>query len=213
MNEKVTEDDTIVSHNVIGSGKQYVHQDTQNTKENDIQNTNDDNNNTKRRIKSPSPVRKVREHYSPYVERKKGKVDHSGGLQIKIGAMASKQKQNTKKIRYDHNGVEINSKNKRKVKLTFIDKISSQPLIEIVDIDNYKEFNKIAFENIESLLNEWKKKYKANSPKLFTNSSNAFKCNNINDVLESLKTFPIESKSPIECLLFLSDLKKKIINN
>ena len=46
MNEKVTEDDTIVSHNVIGSGKQYVHQDTQNTKENDIQNTNDDNNNT-----------------------------------------------------------------------------------------------------------------------------------------------------------------------
>ena len=37
MNEKVTEDDTIVSHNVIGSGKQYVHQDTQNTKENDIQ--------------------------------------------------------------------------------------------------------------------------------------------------------------------------------
>ena len=97
MNEKVTEDDTIVSHNVIGSGKQYVHQDTQNTKENDIQNTNDDNNNTKRRIKSPSPVRKVRERYSPYVERKKGKVDHSGGLQIKIGAMASKQKQNTKK--------------------------------------------------------------------------------------------------------------------
>lgn len=144
MNEKVTEDDTIVSHNVIGSGKQYVHQDTQNTKENDIQNTNDDNNNTKRRIKSPSPVRKVREHYSPYVERKKGKVDHCGGLQIKIGAMASKQKQNTKKIRYDHNGVEINSKNKRKVKLTFIDKISSQPLIEIVDVDNYKEFNKIA---------------------------------------------------------------------
>ena len=58
--------------------------------------------------------------------------------------MASKQKQNTKKIRYDHNGVEINSKNKRKVKLTFIDKISSQPLIEIVDVDNYKEFNKIA---------------------------------------------------------------------
>ena len=42
MNEKVTEDDTIVSHNVLGSAKQYVHQDTQNTKENDIQNTNDD---------------------------------------------------------------------------------------------------------------------------------------------------------------------------
>lgn len=38
MTEKVTEDDTIISHNVTSSGKQYVHQDTQNT--------NDDNNNT-----------------------------------------------------------------------------------------------------------------------------------------------------------------------
>ena len=39
MTEKVTEDDTIVSHNVTSSGKQYVHQDTQNTKENDNNNT------------------------------------------------------------------------------------------------------------------------------------------------------------------------------
>ena len=107
MTEKVTEDDTIVSHNVTSSGKQYVHQDTQNTKEND-------NQNTKRRIKSPSPVRKLREHYSPYVERKKGKVN-SGGLQIKIGGMSStNQKKTSKKTRYDHNGVEINSKNKKK---------------------------------------------------------------------------------------------------
>ena len=44
MTEKVTEDDTIVSHNVTSSGKQYVHQDTQNTKENDNQNTNDESN-------------------------------------------------------------------------------------------------------------------------------------------------------------------------
>ena len=144
MNEKITEDDIIVSHNAIVSSKQYVHQDTQNTKENDIQNTNDDTNSTKRRIKSPSPVRKLREHYSPYIERKKAKVN-SGGLQIKIGAMSStSQKKNTKKVRYDHNGVEINSKNKKKVKLTFIDKVSEQPLVEIVDVDNYKAFNKIA---------------------------------------------------------------------
>ncbi len=107
MTEKVTEDDTIVSHNVTSSGKQYVHQDTQNT--------NDDNNNTKRRIKSPSPVRKLREHYSPYVERKKGKVNIIGGLQIKIGGMSStNQKKTSKNTRYDHNGVEINSKNKKK---------------------------------------------------------------------------------------------------
>ena len=142
MNEKITEDDITVSHNAIVSSKQYVHQDTQNTKENDIQNTNDDTNSTKRRIKSPSPIRKLREHCSPYVERKKAKVN---SLQIKIGAMSStSQKKNTKKIRYDHNGIEINSKNKKKVKLTFIDKVSEQPLVEIVDVDNYKVFNKIA---------------------------------------------------------------------
>ena len=82
--------------------------------------------------------------------------------------------------------------------------------VKLIDVS--KEFDKIAFENIESLLNEWKKKYKTNSPKSANSSSNSFKCNNINDVMESLKTFPIESKSHIECLLFLSDLKKKINN-
>ena len=79
-------------------------------------------------------------------------------------------------------------------------------------IDASKEFEKIAFENIGSLLNEWKKKYKTNSSGSEKSSSNNFKCNNTNDVIKSLKTFPIESKTPIECLLFLSDLKKKINN-
>ena len=80
--------------------------------------------------------------------------------------------------------------------------------VKLIDVS--KEFNKIAFENIGNILNEWKKKYRTNSPKLSTNSSNTFKCNNTNDIIQSLKAFPIESKSPIECLLFLSDLKKKI---
>lgn len=83
--------------------------------------------------------------------------------------------------------------------------------VKLIDVS--KEFNKIAFENIENILNEWKEKYRTNPPKLSTNSSNTFKCNNTNDIIQSLKAFPIESKSPIECLLFLSDLKKKIFNN
>ena len=83
--------------------------------------------------------------------------------------------------------------------------------VKLIDVS--KEFNKISFENIGNILNEWKKKYRTNSPKLSTNSSNTFKCNNTNDIIQSLKAFPIESKSPIECLLFLSDLKKKIFNN
>lgn len=78
-------------------------------------------------------------------------------------------------------------------------------------IDASKEFEKIAFDDIGNLLNEWKKKYKTNSPKSANTSSNSFKCNNITNIIQSLKTFPIENKTPIECLLFLSDLKKKII--
>ena len=83
--------------------------------------------------------------------------------------------------------------------------------VKIIDVS--KEFNKIAFENIGSILNEWKKKYKTVLPKSEKSSSNSFKCNNTNDIIQSLKTFPIESKTPIECLIFLSDLKKKIFNN
>lgn len=79
-------------------------------------------------------------------------------------------------------------------------------------IDASKEFEKIAFDDIGNVLNEWKKKYKIALSKSEKSSSNNFKCNNITDIIQSLKTFPIESKTPIECLLFLSNLKKKIIN-
>ena len=82
--------------------------------------------------------------------------------------------------------------------------------VKIIDVS--KEFNKIAFENIGSILNEWKKKYKTVLPKSEKSSSNSFKCNNTNDIIQNLKTFPIESKTPIECLIFLSDLKKKTLN-
>lgn len=78
-------------------------------------------------------------------------------------------------------------------------------------IDASKEFEKIAFDDIGNLLNEWKKKYKTVLPKSEKCSSNNFKYNNITNIIQSLKTFPIESKTPIECLLFLSNLKKKII--
>ena len=84
---------------------------------------------------------------------------------------------------------------------------------EVKFIDVSKEFEKIAFDDIGSLLNEWKKKYKTNPSESAKSSSNNFKCNNTTDVIQCLKMFPIESKTPIECLLFLSDLKKKIITN
>lgn len=52
---------------------------------------------------------------------------------------------NGQKIRKDYFGTVINKKNKKNVKLVFIDEISDQPLIEDVPIESIKEFNIIPF--------------------------------------------------------------------
>ena len=46
-----------------------------------------------------------------------------------------------KKIRTDRNGVEINHKNKKKVKVTFIDQIEDIPFTDVVEIENLKQYN------------------------------------------------------------------------
>ena len=47
-----------------------------------------------------------------------------------------------KKIRYDKNGIEINHKNKKNVKVTFKDEIEGEEFCEIIDIENFKEYMK-----------------------------------------------------------------------
>lgn len=46
-----------------------------------------------------------------------------------------------KKIRTDRNGVEINHKNKKLVKVTFIDQVDSVPFTDIVEIESVKKYN------------------------------------------------------------------------
>ena len=47
-----------------------------------------------------------------------------------------------RKIRYDKNGIEINHKNKKNVKVTFKDEIEGEDFCEIIDIENFKEYMK-----------------------------------------------------------------------
>ena len=47
-----------------------------------------------------------------------------------------------KKIRYDKNGVEINHKNKRNVKVTFKDEFEGENFCEFIEIENFKEYMK-----------------------------------------------------------------------
>jgi hypothetical protein len=47
------------------------------------------------------------------------------------------------KERTDIYGNIINKKNKRKVKVSFIDRVTEQPLVKVIEIKSYKNFNYI----------------------------------------------------------------------
>lgn len=63
----------------------------------------------------------------------------------KTKALAPEKTKKGKKTRKDYFGTVINKKNKKNVKLVFIDEISDQPLIEDVPIESIKEFNIVPF--------------------------------------------------------------------
>ena len=68
-------------------------------------------------------------------------------LTLNIDRFAPKISRNTnnnKKVRVDRNGIEINHKNKKSVKVTFIDQIDSVPFTEIVEIESIKRYNYIS---------------------------------------------------------------------
>ena len=46
-----------------------------------------------------------------------------------------------KKERYDIYGNNINKKNKKKIKVSFIDKVTHQPLCKVIDIESFRNFN------------------------------------------------------------------------
>ena len=48
-----------------------------------------------------------------------------------------------KSLRKDRNGNDITSKNKKQVKVTFIDLVTSDPFVNITQVESYKEYNKV----------------------------------------------------------------------
>ena len=65
--------------------------------------------------------------------------------------LSRKEKKITKQVRLDHNGVEINKKNKKKVKISFIDAISTNQLVTIISVDNFKEYNYVSMLSLEDI--------------------------------------------------------------
>ena len=65
--------------------------------------------------------------------------------------LSRKEKKITKQVRLDHNGVEINKKNKKKVKISFIDAISTNQLVTIISVDNFKEYKYVSMPSLEDI--------------------------------------------------------------
>jgi hypothetical protein len=53
----------------------------------------------------------------------------------------TKEQENDKKERLDFYGNVIKKKNKKKVKVSFIDNVTSHPLVEVVNIESFKNYN------------------------------------------------------------------------
>ena len=152
MNEKITEplSPKINNENNLRNNKINANFENQETKDFEVHNNDEYN----KKLQNTSPYEsKTIGRISPYVERKKQKIEAVSGVQIKLGHNGNlfQKKKNGNKKRLDRNGIEINSKNKKKVKLTFIDNISSQPLVEIIDVENFKEFNFVSMPSLEDL--------------------------------------------------------------
>lgn len=106
---------------------------------------------TQRRSGSPSSFReKKRESASSLVEIvKKQRAKSSLFLPIKdirnrpIPSWSTIERtQESTMTRRDANGVEINKKNKKRIKVTFIDNLLSDvPIAEFIDVESYKYYN------------------------------------------------------------------------
>lgn len=88
--------------------------------------------------KSPSTeVLKIKRFNSP-IRTKKPINTNSDRFAPKVSKVITN---NNKKVRTDRNGTEINHKNKKLVKVTFIDQIDSVPFTDIVEIESVKKYN------------------------------------------------------------------------
>ena len=73
------------------------------------------------------------------VEKKKKKKNNN----LFTNKIVETKVENDKKERLDFYGNVIEKKNKKKVKVSFIDIVTSQPLVNVIDIESFKNYNYI----------------------------------------------------------------------
>ena len=94
---------------------------------------------------------KVRNYHSPrkrysvfkLIEKDKRYKKDINSLFLDQKKNNSKNENEKVKERTDIYGNIINKKNKRKVKVSFVDKVTEQPLVKVIEIKSYKNFNYI----------------------------------------------------------------------
>lgn len=138
--------DIIALHSVSSVGH---NENTTNINSNSTEIHNDDTSTIKQRNRILSPI-KISDSSQSQAHKKnanRGGNFHIGGSP----QVSRKENKKTKQIRVDNNGVEINKKNKKKVKISFIDAISMNQLITIISVDNYKEYNYVSMPSLEDI--------------------------------------------------------------
>ena len=111
-------------------------------------------NKKKRKSKDISKLLKNKEIVKiPIGKRMSNNVNISSKLNlnnINTNLDSDKPKEKEIKIRKDKNGIEINKNNKKKVHITFLDKISPNNRIsEIIVIQSYKKYNNLSDDNLK----------------------------------------------------------------
>ena len=108
---------------------------------------NDDTIKQNNRVLSPIKISDSSELQTHRKNGNRGGNLHLGGSP----QLSRKEKKKMKQVRLDHNGVEINKKNKKKVKISFIDAISTNQLVTIISVDNFKEYNYVSMPSLEDI--------------------------------------------------------------
>ena len=136
---------TPINHNTISIKSRNVISPIPNrdeiTIETTAENTKNKNFNLLNMPRSPSndiiKIKKYNNILKPIDITKKKSNNNMNKFSIKLPKINISKK----KIRTDRNGVEINHKNKKKEKVTFIDQIEDIPFTDVVEIENLKQYN------------------------------------------------------------------------
>ena len=80
----------------------------------------------------------------------------------------------------------------------------------IIDIDVSQYFCDVDFSGYKDILSKWKGNFKFKQSEKRNEAKSAYSGNSIRDVLYDIASFPIENRTPLECMVFLSEIKEAV---